>query len=117
MSRTGDSLLKLDIERSDSSVVMRVCGSVTIAEADKLQMQLESLAEEGVPLIILDIGRMDFICSAGLGAIISGYLKSRNRNGKVCLVNPQQAVQELLETTCLTRLFSIYQTIEQALSS
>ena len=78
---------------------------------------LAGLTEQKAPLIILDLGEMDFICSSGLGAIIVGYLKSRHHKGKFHLANAQPAVRELLETTRLTKLFAIYSSVAAALAS
>ena len=72
-------------------------------------------AAEHVPVIVLDLGQMDFICSLGLGAIITGHLKCRHHQGQIRLVNPTEQVRELLETTRLTKLFTVYETVEQAL--
>jgi anti-sigma B factor antagonist len=85
--------------------------------AEKLRLKLEELAAKGAPVIVVDLSGMDFICSLGLGAIISGHLKCRHHNGQIKLVNPQQAVMQLLETTRLTKLFPIYSSVDQALSS
>ena len=97
------------------ATVVQLCGSAGIDEAEKLQESLERLAAKEVPLIVLDLSEMDFICSQGLGAIITGYLKCRHHNGEIRLVNPQPAVHQLLETTRLTKLFPIFATVEQAI--
>ena len=66
---------------------------------------------------MLDLHEMDFICSLGLGAIINGHLKSRHHQGQIRLVGPVPPVRELLETTRLTKLFGIYDSVEQALTA
>lgn len=105
----------LTVQRRDRSVVLKISGSVSITEAEPLREKLEELIAEKVPVIVLDLSEMDFICSMGLGAMISAHLKCRHHCGQIKLVNPTPAVQELLETTRLTKLFGVYDTVEEAL--
>ncbi len=109
--------LEMDVREVGSAAVVHVSGSVDMSDAEKMRVTLEDLAAKPTALIVLDLSDMDFICSVGLGAIISAHLKCRHHQGRICLVNPKPAVRELLETTRLTKLFDIYQTVEEATAS
>jgi len=52
---------------------------------------------------------------AGLGAIIAGHARCRHHHGQIKLVAPSRPVRDLLETTRLTKLFPIYDSVEAAL--
>ena len=106
----------MNITTRDNAVVLAVAGSVSMTDAERLQEKLEQIAAERVPIIVLDLREMDFICSVGLGAIIVGHLKCRHHAGQVRLVSPVPSVRELLETTRLTKLFDIYDSVEEALA-
>lgn len=106
--------LTLGIERSPRAAVVRLGGSVTLMEADRLRQDLECLAGERIPLVILDLTALDFICSMGLGAIVALHLKSRHHSGKVRLVNPCPSIRNLLETTRLTHVFPIFPDVPSA---
>jgi anti-sigma B factor antagonist len=108
--------LELDVESRGEATVVAVRGSAGMQDADRLRSALEELAEKKVPVIVLDLSGMDFICSLGLGAIINGHLKSRHHKGQIRLVNPQKPIRDLLETTRLTRLFPIYADVDQAVA-
>jgi len=116
MSEKLGKMLELATERRGSAVVVTIRGSVSISDADVLAERLEALAAEGVPTVVLDLSEMDFICSAGLGAIISCHVKSRHHRGVIKLVAPRPAVRELFETTRLTKLFDFCDSVEQALA-
>jgi len=117
MSETSDRALRLETEEIGSAVVVRVRGSLSFNEAESMRVQLEELTARQVPMIVLDLCEMDFICSGGLGEIISGHLKCRRYCGELRLVNPQPEVRRLLETTRLTKLFPLYASVEQALAT
>ena len=115
MTTSGNKPLRLGVERQGTAAVVKVAGSVSISDADRLRQQIEALAAEQVSVIVLDLGEMDFICSLGLGAIISGHLRCRHHHGQIKLVNPTAPVRDLLETTRLTKLFGIYESVKVAL--
>ena len=116
MSTSSNKPLKLEVSREADSAVVTISGSASMAEANRLRETLEQLAAEEVRVIVLDLRKMDFICSLGLGAIINGHLKCRHHQGQIRLVGPVPPVRELLETTRLTKLFGIYDTLDEALA-
>ncbi len=107
--------LQLKVTRHSGAAVVAVAGSVSTLEAEKLRTMLEDLAGQEVPVLVLDLSGMDFICSLGLGAIISGHLRCRHHHGQIRLVNPTPSVRELLETTRLTKLFAVFGSVPEAL--
>ncbi len=109
--------IRIDVSHAGSTIVVHIHGSATMNYSSQVQDTLEDLAAKQVPVIVLDLSDMDFICSVGLGAIITGHLKCRHHNGQIRLVNPQPAVRKLLETTRLTKLFPIYDNLEDAVAS
>jgi len=101
--------------QKDNAVIVSIVGSVTTDKADELRKRLEQIAAKQPPIIVLDISKMDFICSAGLGAIIIGYLKCRHHKGQVRIASPSAKIRELLETTRLDKLLDVFDTVEDAL--
>jgi anti-anti-sigma factor len=110
-----DKSLELEVRESGAVAVVCVKGSVEMDEADKLQTVLEEVAEKMFAVIVLDLAGMDFICSAGLGAFIRGHLRARQRHGCLRLANPLPAVRKMLETTRLTDLLEVFDTVEDAM--
>ena len=117
MAAAAAKPLRLELERRDDAAVLRVIGSAGVDHAQRIQEKLEELAAQRLPLVVLDLGEMDFISSMGLGAIIVGHLRARRHNGEIRIARPQPAVVQLLETTRLTRLFGLYATVEEALAA
>lgn len=117
MGENSGNNLVLTTRRVGGAAVVEIRGSAGIAEAERLKAGLEGLVEQKLTPIILDLRGMEFICSAGLGAIITAYVRSRHHRGQIRLVGPQPAVLRILETTRLTRLFSVYPGVDQALGA
>jgi len=117
MTEADRKSLRVDVTPGPSGAVVYVRGSAGMAETDAIRRPLDDLVRRKAPLIVLDLSEMDFICSAGLGVLIEAHRQSHEHQGQVRLVNPQPAVRQLLEVTNLTRLFSIYATIEKAIKA
>jgi len=109
---------RLSLEARDlaHATVLRVSGSADMAAAEELREGLQGLVDRQVPLIVIDLSELEFIGSMGLGAIVWGHLRSRHHQGEIRLVSPRPAVRQMLEITCLTKVFPIYETVEQAVA-
>lgn len=67
--------------------------------------------------VIVDLNEVRFIDSSGLGVLVSGFKNASARNGALILCSLQQQVKSMFELTRLHRVFDIYATVEEALSS
>ncbi len=115
MTKQRDIPLQLDIRDQGGARVVRILGSVGMNEAERLRVTLDGLAALSAGRVVLDLTGMDFICSLGLGAMISAHQKLQHHEGELRLVNPQPPIREMLEATRLTELFAIYGSIEEAI--
>jgi len=106
----------LRVDERGRTAVIELSGSCTMSDAGRLKDGLRQQAERDIDLIILDMRKLDFIESTGLGGIISGYLRLRRRHGELRIVQPLPPIQHLLELTRLTQLFRVYPTVESAMN-
>jgi len=72
---------------------------------------------EGETKILLDIKTIQFIDSAGLGAILSILRKVHDNSGVVKMCGVSNSVKVLFELVRLSRLLDIYETEQDALAS
>lgn len=66
---------------------------------------LRQFIKEHGPDVILDMARLDFIDSKGVGALLSGVKAAREAGGKIYLHNPATPVKKILEMCGLQSLF------------
>ena len=67
--------------------------------------------------VVLDLTRLRFIDSSGLGVLVSGYKNAATHQGSIKLCSLQTQVKSMFELTRLHRVFDIYQTMDEALES
>lgn len=85
--------------------------------SNELKTQLLNLFEEGKNNIIIDMSAVRFVDSSGLGALVSGFKNASSREGSLKLCALQTQVKSMFELTRLHRVFEIFPSSDEALSS
>ena len=65
--------------------------------------------------VVLDMGRLTFVDSSGLGALLSCLRLMKGKNGQLLLVGMTRPVRALFELVRMHRIFSIFDSLEEAL--
>lgn len=80
----------------------------------ELKEAILHLIEQGEINIVMQLERVRFIDSSGLGALLSGYKHAAAKSGRLALANMQQQVLSMFELTRLNRVFDIYADASEA---
>ncbi len=99
--------LQIAVDEYERYTAIHLKGSADMAEAAEMSSVIDKIIEDGKHQLIMDIKLLDFICSMGLGTLIKTQTRCGQKNGSFHIVNPQPAVQRILKTTRLDKLFSI----------
>lgn len=92
------------------SLWVRMVGELDEATADQFRTEVEAaLDRTRAHDLHLELSRVTFIDSSGLGAIIGRYKRVRRAGGRVLLVNPAPAPLKVLEMAGLLRLMEVVQ--------
>ena len=75
------------------------------------------MLEKGIKLCSIDISKVRFINSSGIGVLITLLTKFRNKGGDLVLVNPSEQVNKLLIITKLNAIFNIVQNKGEAVQN
>lgn len=81
-----------------------------------LEVANEAINKEVIKCVI-DIEKVKYINSTGIGVLITLLTKFRNQGGEVVIINPSEHVQKLLIITKLTAIFKIADSIEEAIDN
>ncbi|WP_281646876.1 STAS domain-containing protein [Parendozoicomonas sp. Alg238-R29] len=73
------------------------------------------LIGQGQKDLIVDLSKVDFMDSSGLGAIVAA-LKQVGGDGAIQLAGPQKSVHDLFDLTCMDKIFKIHGSVDDALS-
>jgi anti-sigma B factor antagonist len=105
--------LKVGIRKTDDLALLDLEGRLWVHEAP-LHSHVRSLLEEGCRFLILNLEKVDYIDSSGLGQLVSIWTSVRSREGNVNLLRPTQRVKRLLRTTALYIVFDVFDDEQRA---
>lgn len=109
--------LGLDVAERGSWSVLSVSGEVDVATAPRLRERLVALVGEGRTRIVVDLERVDFIDSTGLGVLVGALKRVRTNDGDLALVCTGPRILKVFEITGLTKVFAIHRTVDDATSA
>jgi anti-sigma B factor antagonist len=96
--------------------VFELTGSLDIATSPTVRASLIEASERGDHKLIVDLTKVDFLDSTGLGAIIGAQRRAKEFGGDVRLVVKEGQILRLLRITGLLKVLSVYSTLDDAVS-
>ena len=96
--------------------VLDLDGRLTFTSGAELRCLVDSHVAAGATHLVLNLERVSYIDSAGLGAMIETFTAARGRATRLTLLNPGDRTRHLLEITGVARVVEIFDS-EAALAS
>ena len=88
-------------------------GPETIAIHDKVK----ELINQGINKVVIDLGKVTWLNSTGLGALMGSLTSARTAGGDVKLANVTDKVKSLFMITKLITIFETFDSAEEAIKS
>ena len=109
---------KVAVRDSSGVAIVDLSGRITLGEGSgTVRNTIKELADQGKRNILLNLGEVSYIDSAGLGEMIGSYATITNQGGKIKLLNVQKKVKDLLQVTKLYSIFEAFESESAALAS
>src|SRR4029079_16892317 len=90
--------------------VVDVSGKVTLGDGGDvvLKDKMASLVQQGRKKVLLNLGDVSYVDSAGLGAIVQAYATLNKNGGSLKLLNATKRIKDLLSITKLLTIFDTF---------
>ena len=95
-------------------LVLEVGGEIDVYTAPQLRERLISLVDGGARHVVVDLGRVEFLDSTGLGVLVGALKRLRGAGGELFLVCGQERLLKIFRITGLDRVFTLYPTVAAA---
>jgi anti-sigma B factor antagonist len=92
-------------------------GEIDAHTAPQLGSALLGLADDGKTGVVVDLSRVTFMDSTGIGVILNALRALAARSGRLVLVCPTERILRPFEVTGLTARLPIVKSVEDALGS
>ena len=109
--------LKLGHYDKDGIEVIDVEGEIDIYTAPRLRELLMDLVSQGSYELVVNLDKVGFFDSTGLGVLVGGLRRVRAHGGWLDLVCTRERILKIFRITGLTKVFGIYETVDQAIAA
>jgi anti-anti-sigma factor len=98
----NDQIVRVDEDRSDGDVVVRLSGEIDLSNVDRLEQQLDA-AVAGCTRVVIDLSAIGYIDSQGLRLLSGLANKLAEREATLEVVAPPDSVaRDVLDLTRMT---------------
>lgn len=105
--------LAIESRNENGWAVLQVRGEVDLYTSPQLRDGITELLDQGANRIVIDLSGIEFMDSTGLGVLVVGLKRAKERNGEFALVCREGSVQKILSITGLDRVFSIHGSVAE----
>lgn len=110
--------MKTSIRNVGEVSIVDLPGRITHGDTDlELKMAVGSLLEEGRRRIVMNMEKVAFMDSAGLGELVACHKRVVEKGGAIRILRPNKKVLDLFTITKLISLFDIFEEEKQAIES
>jgi anti-sigma B factor antagonist len=107
-------------QRTNGDVaIVGISGDITLSKGGDvlLKDKIQSLLQQGHRKIVLDMGNVSYVDSAGLGQLVQVYATTSHLGGSLKLLNLTKRLRDLLVLTKLLTVFDAYDSESEAIAS
>jgi anti-sigma B factor antagonist len=110
--------MKASVRSIGKVAILDLSGKITIGEGDVvLREKVTELLDSGQRNILLNLEKVGYMDSAGIGELVACYKRAKEKSGTVKLLNPSGKVFDLLQLTKLEEIFETFNDEREALVS
>jgi anti-sigma B factor antagonist len=105
-----------EVRKEGQAVVLVLAGEIDMKCSVKLRNKLLELFKQKPPILVVNMAKVEFMDSSGLGTLVEALRWSRRNGGQLKLAGLSQVVRNIFEISRLDSVFQVYDTEAEALS-
>jgi anti-sigma B factor antagonist len=111
--------MNIDQKVSGDVMVVKINGDITLNQGGDvlLKDKIQSLLQQGHKKLVLDLGGVSYVDSAGLGQLVQIHSTTKSNGGTLRIANVTKKLKDLLVVTKLVTVFDSYDSEAEALAS
>ena len=107
--------MRIDVNDIDDITILVIDGMLTLGSDQQFADELKKQIDRGRTKIVLDMTKVKYIDSLGIGQIAGGYTALSEVGGKLALARINEKVKQLLKLTGLQKHIETFPTVEDAI--
>ena len=106
--------LEITTEHASTSCRLALSGEIDVYTSPELKREIVEAVDAGCVNIVVDLEGVGFIDSSGLGVLVSGLRRVKERDGTLRLVCTRDSILKIFRITGLDKVFPIFASAEEA---
>lgn len=106
--------MEISVHNRPQAAVVTVSGDMVADFDGALAQAVTTQLDGGATRIVIDLGGVPYVNSAGLSALVTVSATANTRGGRVVLVGLSAFFEQVLATTRLNKFFEVHKTVEDA---
>ena len=108
--------LSLDSHADGPFEILKVGGEIDVYTAPRLREAIVTAIEAGRTRLVIDVEKVEFLDSTGLGVLVGALKKVRADGGTLDIVCTQQRILKIFDITGLDKVFGLHRTVAEAIA-
>ena len=101
--------MELEMRQVRNLLIVRIEGEMDMLRADQIREDIDKkLDNSEIRNLILNLEKVTFIDSSGLGMILGRYKKLNSKNGRMYIAGARPQVEKILYFSGINKLFTMY---------
>ncbi len=106
--------LNIKLQQTDKNTVKLILsGQINSETWERLDKQITNLLGKKITALILDLADVDYISSAGVGAIIKAKMSLMRNYGDLAILNPQPQIRKVFDIMKLLPAMNVFANIKE----
>jgi len=97
----------VEIRKNGDTIWVELVDDLSFTNSHRIKERILKYVDHDIKVLILNMSKVNFMDSAGIGLLISLLKKMKSNGGKLIVEYPKLGVQKLLEMTKLDELMEI----------
>jgi len=99
--------MEIQVYKLNAELFIQVSGRIVLDECERLKTSTVSMIDKSVNQVHLDLSKVEFIDSAGLGVLVGLKMTTNKSKARLVLVSPSKGVHDILYVSKLDSIFDI----------
>ena len=109
--------VSLDSHTDGPFDVIEVGGEIDVYTAPRLREAIVAAIEADHTRLIIDVEKVEFLDSTGLGVLVGALKKVRADGGTLDIVCTQERILKIFDITGLDKVFGLHRTVAEAIAA
>lgn len=94
--------------------VVEIAGTLDAHNYEELEQAFDSYFDQGIYNIVVEISRLNYVSSAGVGVLIGAAGRAQANEGNIVAVGPREGVQEIFDLLGVSHIFPVVDSPKKA---